>query len=277
MSLPVAPAPRHFEHRILAGAAKIVPAGERDDWCRGWQAELWYLHDRCRRQRRGGPSLVADLSIGIVRDALWLRMESWRCALRGSAALCLVSLLGLSLLSTGLALLLEGSWHLLSPQLIQQFQRSLLAAPLVVFVAFATASRRYVEQASLKRKLLRVKRCSFFALKMIQVLLLAFLISADACAPVRGPLPGLADLLQLFWFVSLALLGLRWTFTDQELRCKHCLQSLEMPFRVGRPSHNLLEWNGSELSCKWGHGLLSIPEIETSWCRSSRWTGTQSE
>lgn len=183
----------------------------------------------------------------------------------------------LSLQLMGACLLLEGSWHLLSPQLIQQFQRSLLAAPLVVFVAFATASRRYVEQASLKRKLLRVKRCSFFAVKMIQVLLLAFLISADACAPVRGPLPGLADLLQLFWFVSLALLGLRWTFTDQELRCKHCLQSLEMPFRVGRPSHNLLEWNGSELSCKWGHGLLSIPEIETSWCRSSRWTGTQSE
>jgi hypothetical protein len=41
---------------------------------------------------------------------------------------------------------------------------------------------------------------------------------------------------------------------------------------VGRPSHNLLEWNGTELLCPDGHGHLSVPEMETSWCQSSRWT-----
>lgn len=61
------------------------------------------------------------------------------------------------------------------------------------------------------------------------------------------------------------MFGLRWTLAEQEQRCKYCLQSLQNPARVGRPSHNLLEWNGTELNCKWGHGLLSIPEIETSW------------
>jgi hypothetical protein len=75
----------------------------------------------------------------------------------------------------------------------------------------------------------------------------------------------------MFAFFFFALLGLRWAIGDQEQRCKHCLRSLTTPARVGRPSHNLLEWNGTERSCKHGHGLLSIPEMETSWCRSSRW------
>jgi hypothetical protein len=71
--------------------------------------------------------------------------------------------------------------------------------------------------------------------------------------------------------VLLALVGLRWAFRDQEQRCKQCLHALATPARVGRPSHNLLEWNGTELSCRHGHGLLSVPEMETSWCESSRW------
>jgi hypothetical protein len=65
--------------------------------------------------------------------------------------------------------------------------------------------------------------------------------------------------------------GLRWAFADQQQRCKQCLHLLATPARVGRPSYNLLEWNGTELLCKHGHGLLSVPEIETSWCQSSQW------
>ena len=45
---------------------------------------------------------------------------------------------------------------------------------------------------------------------------------------------------------------------------KHCLRPLAEPVRVGRPSLNFLEWNGTELLCTEGHGLLSIPEIESS-------------
>jgi hypothetical protein len=46
---------------------------------------------------------------------------------------------------------------------------------------------------------------------------------------------------------------------------------LTEPARVGRPSRNLLEWNGSEMNCRQGHGLLSVAEMETSWCEASRW------
>jgi hypothetical protein len=116
-----------------------------------------------------------------------------------------------------------------------------------------------------------MQRQIFFLLKTLQVLLLSFLVSVDLCVPLHGSSPVTADLLQMFAFVFFALIGLRWVISDQEQRCKQCLRSLTTPARVGRPSHNLLEWNGTERSCKHGHGLLSIPEMETSWCQSSRW------
>lgn len=271
MSLLHTQLPQSFDQRILSLAARIVPVNERADWSRAWHAELWHRHHRSQHPHARKRKFVADLSMGILRDALWLRTESWRGSLSGSASLCLASLLGLSLLSIGLSLLLEGDWSISSLHLVHPFKRSLIAVPFVVFVSFATGSKRHVEQNSLSGLMIRFKRHSFFAVKTMQTLLLAFLLSADGFELVRALLPGLAASLQLAWFVCFALLGLRWTLADQENRCKYCLQSLEHPARVGRPSHNLLEWNGTQLTCKRGHGLLSVPEIETSWCRSSRW------
>jgi hypothetical protein len=101
---------------------------------------------------------------------------------------------------------------------------------------------------------------------------LAFLLSTNLCLPIHQGFPNTSDLLQVLCFVCFALLALRWAIRDQEQRCKHCLCSLTQPARVGRPSHNLLEWNGTALMCRYGHGQLSVPEIETSWCQSSEWT-----
>jgi hypothetical protein len=141
----------------------------------------------------------------------------------------------------------------------------------VLFVLLATAPRRHSGEHSITRWRFWIKRQVFFLLKTVQVLLLSFLVSVDLCVPLQRSGPITADLLQLFAFVFFALIGLRWVISDQEQRCKQCLRSLTTPARVGRPSHNLLEWNGTERSCKHGHGLLSIPEMETSWCQSSRW------
>ena len=71
--------------------------------------------------------------------------------------------------------------------------------------------------------------------------------------------------------VPFALVALRWVFADQEQRCQQCLRALASPARVGRPTYNLLEWNGTEQVCKQGHGLLSVPEMESSWRQSSQW------
>jgi hypothetical protein len=228
------------------------------------------MRQRSRHRHVSPLAGITDLSIGLTRDALWLRTEDWRLAVSDTATLCLVSLLGLSLLSIMVALALAGGWHSLQFYLRDELTRSLMAAPPVLFVLLATAPRRHSSQ-SISRWPFWIKRHFFFVLKTFEILLLAFLLSVDVCMPLHTLIPLTADLLQLFAFVFFALLGLRWAIGDQEQRCKHCLRSLSTPARVGRPSHNLLEWNGTEQSCKHGHGLLSIPEMETSWCRSSRW------
>ena len=263
MSLQPAPLPTR-DLKLLQALARIVPASDRAEWSRTWHAELWHLHHRSRHQAR---LVTADLSLGIARDALWLRGEGLRRALSGTGLLCLASLTALSLFAALIALLLQPDWHPLGADL----KRCLFAAPIVVFVAFATISRRHVEQTASTKGFPRIRRQLFFTFKTLLVLLLAFLVSANFVNPLRAISVNTADLGQVFAFVLLALIGMRWAVQDQELRCKQCMRSLTTPARVGRPSHNLLEWNGTELACRNGHGLLSVPEIETSWCQSSSW------
>jgi hypothetical protein len=265
-----------FERNCLSIVSRLVPCQEREEWSRTWQAELWYMRQRSQHRHVSPLTGILDLSIGMTRDAFWLRTETWRVAFSDTAMLCVVSLLGLSLLSILVALALAGSWHSLDLYLRDEFARSLLAAPHVLFVLLATAPRRYSDQSGTSRWRFWMIRQLFFALKTLQVLLLAFLLSVDLCMPLHHLIPLTADLLQLFSFVFFALIGLRWAIGDQEQRCKQCLRSLATPARVGRPSRNLLEWNGTERSCKHGHGLLSIPEMETSWCESSRWINLDS-
>ena len=76
-------------------------------------------------------------------------------------------------------------------------------------------------------------------------LLLSFLLSVNLCLPLHAFLPATADLLQILFFVIFALIALRWVFADQEQRCQRCLRALASPARVGRPTYNLLEWNGT--------------------------------
>jgi len=267
---PVAASPLpFFDRNLLRAVEKIVPAGEREEWSRTWRAELWHMHHQARRGKDFG--ITADLSIGLMCDALWLRTDSWGRALSGTPALCLASLLGWCALATLIGLALSGGWRGFAVYARGPFERSAFAAVLVVFVSFATAARWHVEQGSASKGIYGLKRQIFFTAKTTLVLLLAFLLSADFWRPIFGMFPNWAYALQLLMFVPLALIGLRWAFGDQERRCKQCLRSLLTPARVGRPSRNLLEWNGTELVCKQGHGLLNVPEMETSWCDSSEW------
>ena len=259
-----------FDRNLLRAVEKLVPAEEREEWSRTWRAELWHMHHRVGQDRNFG--ITVDLSIGLVCDALWLRTDSWGRALSGTPALCLASLAGLCGLAMLLGLALSGSWRAFAIYARGPFERSVFAAGLVLFVSFATtALRGHIEQGTASKGLNGLKRRLFFAAKSGMVLLLACLLSADLCRPVFGYFPVWAAALQLLLFVPFALVGLRWAFGDQERRCQQCLRSLAGPARVGRPSHNLLEWNGTELACKQGHGRLNVPEMETSWCDRSRW------
>ena len=262
-----------FDRRLLRAVEWIVPAAERSEWLRTWEAELWYAHQYVSGGRKRGAQRTADLSMGLIRDALWLRTDGWRLMYRGTASLCLGSLAGLGVLSILFSLALTGGWSELRVALAGPALRCLFAAPLIVFVTYATASRRHVELSYAGKALSWVRRQFFFVAKTLLILHLTFVLGFDVCRPLHVRLPGTADLLQILAFVIFTVFGLRWAFADQERRCKQCLRSLASPSQVGRPSYNLLEWNGTEQACSQGHGALSVPEMETSWCQYGRWTG----
>ncbi len=253
--------------RLLQMVGRLVPSAERAEWRQGWHAELWHAQHH-RRYRN--TCTLADLLLGVAADALWIRAESWKRRLGGTASLCLMSLLGSSLFVLLVGALISGGWQSLNEYIGAHLSCSLVGSVLVVFVAFATSPATRQEQSSTRVRVL-LTRQMFFGSKLLFVLLLAFLQSVDLSIPLHRELPDTADLFQLLDCVVLALVGLRWAFEDQELRCKRCLKKLTKPARVGRPSRNLLEWNGTELRCERGHGLLSVPEMETSWGGPSRW------
>jgi hypothetical protein len=93
---------------VLRAARHIVPLAERDDFLRSWHAELWHMHNCIPRGRLSTVRLHIDLPLGVASDALWLRTHSLRRILGGTPALCLASLLSLSLLSFAFAVLSYG-------------------------------------------------------------------------------------------------------------------------------------------------------------------------
>jgi hypothetical protein len=257
-----------FDRALVSAMQLIVPIDDRPEWLRTWHAELWHMRHLNAHRRNG-------LSIGLTRDALWLRTESWRRAYTGTVSLCLATLASLCVAATLIMVLLTGSWPTAAIYLGIRLPHFIVGSPLLVLVVYAEftmSNTRHTEHGSASKFHFWLKRKLFLFAKTTLLLLLGFLLSADLFQFLHASFPLTCDLLQIFAFVVLSLLGLRWSFLDQQTRCKQCLRALTTPARVGRPSHNLLEWNGTELLCPDGHGHLSVPEMETSWCQSSQWT-----
>ncbi len=245
----------------------LVPEGDRADWTQAWEAELWHLHHRRRRSSSGPPK--EQLTCGLLLDAVWVRADSIRRSLHGTAFACLLSLAGACLLAALIGYLNTGSLAFRREHLL----RLLLEAPLLLIVTWATMSRRHVHDGASLPFLSRVQDRLFFSFKCALILTLSFLTSTDLAEPAHDLVPLVSDLTQTLLCAVFAIAGLRWAILDQQARCKHCLLKLTSPARTGRPSHNLLEWNGTEQVCRKGHGRLSSPEMESSWCSYSRWVG----
>ena len=115
------------------------------------------------------------------------------------------------------------------------------------------------------------RRWLFLAAKCALLIPLVYFSSialAYRCAPAGSAAAGF---LQFPGSFLALLLGFRWILQDQRRRCPKCLRLLSNPARVGQPSCNFLAWNGTELFCARGHGLLHIPELPTSWFSTQRW------
>lgn len=266
--IPALPTPLVRADRVLLAATQwLVPFREREDWLRSWQAELW--HRSHQRTERPAP----DLLFGVLQDALWLRVDTVSRAVTGTPSLCIFLLASLLLLATIPAIIIAGSLHAFVLVAVTSSTRIAAESSLVAFVSLATAVTSLEDNLSSPHRL-RFKARLFLFAKMSFILLLSWMLSTDLTWPIHPYVPFTALILQSLSFVLFGLLGLRWSSLDSALRCQHCLCSLASPARVGRPSWNFLEFNGTELTCKHGHGHLSVPEIETSWHQSSVWIAT---
>ena len=264
-SLP-SPLPLHDRY-LLQLALRIVPADDRPDWLRCWQAELWHRH-----HPRGGAAAHAarELYPGLLRDAFWLRKDRWRRTFAGTAVLLLATLCALPLLAVLPLLACVGDLHITARMLLAELPRFIVEAFFTSIVAFAIASRA----TALPRPRthgLRLRAWIFEGSKLILLQTLAYLLSLDLTQSLHPDHRFAAEVLQPQVFAFFAMLTLHWSFEDQGTRCCYCLRSLSAPLRVGRPSWNFLDSNSTHLACPDGHGLLSVPEMETSWRRSSEW------
>ncbi len=117
----------------------------------------------------------------------------------------------------------------------------------------------------------RVRRWAFLALKFVLIVALVYFASFDlayASSSFSVDTSELIELSSAFWGL---LFAFRWALRDQRKRCPVCLRTLTNPARVGQFSRNFLAWNGTELVCLSGHGLLHVPDLSTSWFGSQRW------
>ena len=249
-----------LENNLLKYGQRLVPLDQRAEWLRSWQGELWYERSLSRH----------DLSMGLVRDALWLRTDRWRQEMSGTAVLCLLLLSVLVAVAALPAAMFATRTEGLLVFSVRMLPRFAVASGLTLFVSYAASFANTGMPAS-RSSQPWLRAWIFHVAKVILLLGLSAFVSVDVCLPLEVKVSFAALPLELLLYVMTALLGLRWNLLDGQCRCRRCLRSLAPPQRIGRPSWNFLEYNGTELACRDGHGLLTVPELETSWCRSSAW------
>jgi hypothetical protein len=117
----------------------------------------------------------------------------------------------------------------------------------------------------------RMRRWIFLWSKFALVVPLVCFTSLDAAYGSHPLNSTTAQYIQLAISFFGFLFAFRWILEDQRKRCPVCLRVLSHPVRVGLASRSFLAWNGTELICAGGHGLLHIPELPTSWFGTQRW------
>ena len=116
-----------------------------------------------------------------------------------------------------------------------------------------------------------VRRSLFLGTRIALVLVTAYHAGLVVAYGIAWSHPETSIYLYLGTSFVMTLAGVQWCLRDQSRRCPVCLNPLRHPARVGEPSRNFLAWNGIELVCTDGHGLLHVPEIQTSWFAEPRW------
>lgn len=111
---------------------------------------------------------------------------------------------------------------------------------------------------------MRPKRWIFLAAKVALVLPIV-LCGSVALTQIAGVIEAQPQAAIVCYFFAF-----RWVLKDQRRRCPVCLRLLANPVRIGQSSRFLLDWNGTELMCEQGHGLLYIPGTPSTFS-GQRW------
>jgi hypothetical protein len=143
---------------------------------------------------------------------------------------------------------------------------ALLSLPAVTTVTLGEYAARPVKLS----KTITLRRWLFLIAKF-SLLLPAIYFGTMDLAYAFSWSPSASQYIQLGSVFCATLFALQWALRDQCQRCPVCLSKLKCPARVGQPSRNFLTWNGTELICTDGHGLLHVPELPTSWFSEPRW------
>jgi hypothetical protein len=117
----------------------------------------------------------------------------------------------------------------------------------------------------------KTRRWGFLAAKIALLLVIVAFVSIDLAHLTRSINSLWAEYIQLGTSLCAFHVAFRWALHDQRKRCPECLRLLTNPAYVGQSSRNFLAWNGTELICVGGHGLLHIPDMPTSWFSTQRW------
>ena len=144
---------------------------------------------------------------------------------------------------------------------------SLLALPATTPLGFGEKVRTS-GRASAWQRLQRVLFMNAKCLLWAEMAASTGLVAASVFSRADWRLSMVTQILITF---TVALLGFRWSIHDQRRRCPACLKPLTNPAHVGEPSRNFLSWNGTELVCASGHGLMHVPAHATSWFGEQRW------
>jgi len=73
-------------------------------------------------------------------------------------------------------------------------------------------------------------------------------------------------------FYSLTAVGLVWAaLFDQRYRCRTCLRRLRMPIHRGSWNHVLLGAPRTEYICLFGHGTLTVAELQITGMQNPDW------
>src|SRR5450755_3507077 len=73
-------------------------------------------------------------------------------------------------------------------------------------------------------------------------------------------------------FYSLIAVGLVWAaIFDQRYRCRSCLRRLRMPIHRGSWNHVLLGAPRTEYICLFGHGTLTVAELQITGMQNPDW------